>query len=339
MIRRTRALAAVLLATALVATSACSSDNGDKGGDGKTTDKVTYLTAFGAAGRDAFMWVAKDKGYFKEAGIDVDIQLGAATGENLKQLAAGKAQFINLDLVGAWIMRGQGKAKDFQAIAAVHQQTLVSIVTLEGSGITSPKDLNGKTLGAAAGSVNQLLFPAYAKLAGIDPDSIKWTNTQPPQIPALLASGQVPAVSTFLIGKGGIEKAAGGKKAVILPYSEYLNDLFGNGIVTTTDIAKNKTDLAKRFREAAMKGLQYTIEHPDEAAAIQHRSTPASNEAAAKSEINMMKPYVTSTTGGPIGSIDEQRTAKALAILQGSGLIPAGLTPADVVAFDVTPKA
>lgn len=342
MIRRTRVLAAALLAMALIATSACSDsdDGGTDSGAGKASEKITYLTAFGAAGRDAFIWIAKKKGYFAEAGIDVDIQLGAATGENLKALASGKAQFANLDLIGAWILAGKGTYPNIRAIAAVHQQTLVSIVSLEGSGITSPKDLVGKKLGAATGSVNQLLFPAYARLAGIDPKSVTWVNTTPPQIPALLASGQVKAVSTFLIGKGGIEKAADGKKAVIMPYSDYLSDLFGNGIFTTKDITENKADLAKRFREAAIKGLQYTIDHPDEAAQTLHEAQPATALASAKGEIVLMTPYVKATTSGaPIGSMDEQRVARAIAILQGSGLIPAGLTPDEAVAFNLTPKA
>lgn len=56
-------------------------------------------------------------------------------------------------------------------------------MTLEGSGITSPKDLEGKKVGAATGSVNQLLFPAYAKLAGIDATKVQWVNAQPRSCP------------------------------------------------------------------------------------------------------------------------------------------------------------
>ena len=75
MTRRYRALLAAALAVVLaVATVGCCSDDGDEagaGGNGKL-DKVTYLTAFGAVGRDAFAWVAQEKGYFKEAGFEVD---------------------------------------------------------------------------------------------------------------------------------------------------------------------------------------------------------------------------------------------------------------------------
>ena len=93
--RYLRSIAVLSVAAAALAAAGCSS--GDKSTDKSATPakvtKITYLTAFGAVGRDAFVWVAKDKGYFKDAGIDIDIQLGAATDTNLKALAAGQAQF------------------------------------------------------------------------------------------------------------------------------------------------------------------------------------------------------------------------------------------------------
>ncbi|WP_328468227.1 ABC transporter substrate-binding protein [Actinoplanes sp. NBC_00393] len=307
-------------------------DSGDSGDGSPQADKVTYLTAFGAVGRDAFAWVAQEKGYFRDAGIDVTIRLGAATGENLKVLAAGQAQFANLDLTGTWITAGKGEYTDIRAFAAIHQQSLVSIISLAGSGITEPRGLEGHKLGAATGSVNQLLFPAYAKLAGIDESKVEWVNAAPPQLPALLASGRVDALSTFLIGARGLEKAAGGKKTVVLPYSKYLPELFGNGLVAPASVIDGNPDLTERFRDAALKGLQYTLEHPDEAAQIMKKAQPAADLTAAVGEILLMAPYVKTS-----GVIDRDRVAKALQTLQSGGLVPATMTPDSVVDFDLVP--
>ena len=334
---RLRAVVSVALVAALsVAVSGCTGSGDKKQSASKSPDKVTYLTAFGAVGRDAFAWVAQDKGYFKEANLDVTIQLGAATGENLKALAGGQAQYANLDLIGAWILAGKGDYKDFRTIMAVHQQNLVSIISLDGGGITTPKDLEGKKVGAATGSVNQLLFPAYAKLAGIDEKKVTWVNAAPAQLPALLASGSVQALSTFLIGQKGIEKAAS-KKAVVLPYNTYLSDLYGNGIITSSKIAKDNPDQAKRFRDACLKALKYSIEHPQEAAEILKKAQPSADITAAVGEITLMQPYV--GTGSTVGSLDSARVARAIATLQGSGLIGSGLTPDAVVDFKIAPKA
>jgi NitT/TauT family transport system substrate-binding protein len=340
MLKHVRAIALVALAATVISAAGCgrsASTTDPKGNTNKALDRVTYVTAFGAVGRDAFAWVAQEKGFFTEAGLEVTIQLGAAVDQNLSALAAGQAQFAALDFTGAMIQAGNGKFKDFRAIAAIHQQTLVSIVSLEGSKVAQPKDLEGKKVGAATGSVNQLLFPAYARLAGVDPLKVTFVNVPPPQLPALLASSQVDALSTFLIGRGGIEKAAG-KKAVIMPYSDYLSDLYGNALVTSATLAGQNPDLVKRFRVAAVKALKWTIENPDEAAQILRKAQPAADLAAATGEIKLMTQYVKPTvTNAPIGALDQQRVARAIAILQGSGLIPSGLTPEAVVAFDLTP--
>jgi NitT/TauT family transport system substrate-binding protein len=329
----------------IMATVACAALNGCGGSDdkpGTSLDHVTYLTAFGAAGRDAFVWVAEEKGYLRSAGIDVRIQLGKATGENLKALSSGQAQFANLDLTGAMITafaRQNSGFKDVRAVLGVHQHTLVSIMSEEGSGITSPKNLEGKTIAAAANSVNQLLFPGYAKLAGVDASKVKWVAVQPVQLGNSLASGKVDALSTFLIGRPTIEKAtlqAHKKKVVVLPYSEYLPDLFGNAVIAPADLIKSKPDLVERFRGAMLKALEYTIAHPDEAGALLHAKQPATAADAATGEIKLMTPSVTATdSGSAIGVIDRARMARAIAGLQKLGLIRPGVTPEDVVDFDV----
>ena len=125
MIRSYRTATVFCTAATLLAAAACDSNSPSKS-TGSAEDDLTYVTAFGAAGRDAFAWVAEQKGYFREAGIDVRIELGKATGENLKVLASGKAQFTSLDLTGAMISAGAKNStayRDFRAVLAIHQQS------------------------------------------------------------------------------------------------------------------------------------------------------------------------------------------------------------------------
>lgn len=333
MIRRSRVLAAGLLATAM-AVSGCSGSD-DKGGDvgSKETDKVAYITAFGAVGRDAFAWVAKEKGFFAEAGIEVDIKEGAGNQQNLTALKANQVQFAALDFTGAVIQAGKGEFTDWRAIAAIHQQTLISVMTTKDTNITTPKDLAGKKMATGAGSVTELLFPAYAQLAGLDPKSVEIQGVQATALNGLMASRKVDALGTFLLSRGALATASG-KEVVILPYSDYLRDLFGNAIITTPKLIADDPDLVQRFTNAALKGLQYSIEHPDEAAAILNKAKPTYAVAAGKGEITAMTPYVKPAGGAPVGLMDEQRVARTIAVLQGSGLIPSGLTPASVVDFN-----
>jgi NitT/TauT family transport system substrate-binding protein len=325
------------LATTMVAAAAGCSKSAPAV-SGQAPDKVIYLTAFGAVGRDAFIWIAQEKGYFKDANIDVSIKLGAAADKNLQALSAGQAQFAALDLTGGVIQVGKGSYPDVRAFAAIHQRNLSSIIGVEGGSLSTPKDLVGKKVGVATGSVVKSLYPAYARLAGIDPTLIQWVEVAPAQLPPLLAAKQVDGLATFLIGTPAIEKAAG-KKTVVLPFSTYLTDLYGNGLFTSAKIAQQSPDLVKRFRIAALKALQYSIDHPDEAGQILKKFNPTADAVAATGEIKLMTPYVGSAASGvTVGALEEQRVARGIAILQSSGLIPSGLTPDKIVNFSLAPN-
>ncbi|MEV4350799.1 ABC transporter substrate-binding protein [Actinoplanes sp. NPDC049596] len=325
MIRR---IAMTALAAVLITVSGCGG-NGDEQAKGNDKDKVTYVTAFGAVGRDSFIWVAKEKGWFADAGIDVDIQKGAGNVQNLTMIKSGQAQFGALDFTGAEIQAGLGKFTDWRAVAAVHQQTLVSIMTTADTGIAQPTDLAGRTVATATGSVSELLFPAYAKLAGLDPSKVKIQGAQTTALNSLMAQRKVDALSTFLLSQKALETASK-KQVVVLPYSKYLTDLFGNAVIAQEGLITSDRDLVARFVGAAMKGLQYTIDHPAEAADILHKAEPTATTAAAIGEIEAMKPYV-SPPGRPLGAFDPARVDAGIAELTRNGLMPAGLTADKVV--------
>src|SRR5689334_5034834 len=116
-----------MLAVAVVVIAGGCSSSSPSSSTAAPLDHVTYMTGFGAVGRDAFAWVAREKGWFKEAGIEVDIQKGAGNTPNLTALKANRAQFAAMDFSGAEILAAQGKFTEWRAVAAVHQQTLVSI--------------------------------------------------------------------------------------------------------------------------------------------------------------------------------------------------------------------
>jgi len=336
MFRGSRVPAATLLAAVLVTASACSSSDGGTGGASGGSEgglkKVTYVTAFGAVGRDSFVWVAKDKGYFKDAGLDVTIQKGAGNAQILGLIKGKQADFAALDFTGAEIQAGKGTFTNWRAIAAIHQQSLVSIMTTADTGITKPTDLSGKTIATATGSVSELLFPAYAKLAGLDPTSVKIQGAQTTALNSLMAQRKVDGLSTFLLSKKALETASK-KQVVVLPYSQYLADLFGNAIIARDDVIASDKDEVQKFTDAIMKGLQYTIDHPDEAAQIMNKYEPTAAVPAAVGEINAMKPYVSPPNGAPLGHLDQERVARSIAVLQSNGLMPAGLTPEKVVDF------
>jgi NitT/TauT family transport system substrate-binding protein len=337
---------AAALATTLAAAAGCSGDDPDDAASGSGTqalEKITYLTSFGNFGRDAYAHVAKEKGFFKDAGFDVDIKAGAGTGDNLKNIVSGQAQFTPLDLTGCLLAAGgKQKVTGFTAVAAVQQRTMAAIMTLEGNKISAPKDLEGKTLADLPGSVVRNLFPTYAKLANVDETKVTWVNGTPQTLMGTLISDQVNGIGQFVVGKPtleGLDKAKK-RKAVLLPYSDYLQDLYGNVLVTSTKYAQDNPEKVKKFTTALLKGLEYSMANPAEAGQILKKAVPTAIPESAAAELTLMAPFVRSEASGvPVGALDSQRVARSIAILQGSGQIEAGLTPEQVIKFDLVPKA
>ncbi|TDC52067.1 hypothetical protein E1258_25355 [Micromonospora sp. KC207] len=339
--RLTRTVAAALLASALTLVSACSSDSDAsdaKGGDGKSLEKVTYLTSFGNFGRDSYAWVAKEKGFFREAGFDVEIKPGQGTGAVIQTVVGGQADFGPIDLTGGLLQLGNGQAKDFVAVAAIQQRTMAAIVTVEGKNIASPKDLEGKKLADAPASVVRNLFPTYARLAGVDVSKVTWVNGEPQTLMGTLASGSVDGIGQFVVGQPTVE-AVTKKKAVLLPYSNVMQDLYGNVLITSSKIAKEKPDMVKRFSAALIKGLEYSLANPQEAAELLKKNIDATNPAAAAAELQLMAGYVRSNNSGTkIGTLDSGRVAKSIAILQGAGSLKQNITPDQIIDFSLVPQ-
>jgi NitT/TauT family transport system substrate-binding protein len=344
--RRTfnRTLVAAALATTLAGAAGCSDDSSDSASasGGTQLEKITYLTSFGTFGRDSYAYVALEKGYFKDAGFDVSIKPGGGTLENLKAIVGGTVQFTPLDLTGLLLAAGAktNPITGFAAVAGVQQRTMAAIISLQGYGITTPKDLEGKTLTDSPSSVVRNLFPTYAKAAKIDYTKVKWQDGTPQTLMGVLASGKTAGIGQFVVGKPTVESIAKGKTAVVLPYSDYLQDLYGNVLCTSAKYAKDNPDKTKKFTAALLKGLQDSITNPDEAAQILKKYVPTTNTQAAAAELTLMGPFVRSAASGvPVGALDAQRVARSIAILQGSGQIGEGLTPEQVIDFDVVPQA
>ncbi|MBM2623147.1 ABC transporter substrate-binding protein [Actinoplanes sp. LDG1-06] len=323
------------------AAAGCSDDSADgDGGSGASLEKITYLTSFGTFGRDSYAYVALEKGYFKDAGFDVEIKPGAGSGEGIKNIVSGTAQFTPIDLTGGLIAAGgKDKTTGFTAVAAIQQRTMSAIISLEGNGINSPKDLEGKTIMDAPGSVVRTLFPTYAKLANIDDKKVTFQNGQAQTLIGTLASGKVPSIGQFVVGKPTVETVAK-KNAVVLPYSDYLQDLYGNVLITSTKYATDNPEKVKKFTEALLRGLSDSIENPTEAGTIMAKYVQTAKPEGVAAELQLMGPYVKSAAAGiPVGALDAERVARSIAILQGSGQIDPGLKPEQVINFDLTPKA
>lgn len=326
--------ATVPLAGVLAACGGEESPEDSNGGNG-TPDRVTYLTSFGQLGRDAYAYVAQDLGFFSENGIDVTIESGAGGNPNMTTLLGGQAQFVVFDMSAAIIAKDQG-TDGFTAIAAIHQLPPVALMTGDPD-IRNPADLQGRTVGIAPGTVTELLFPTWMEQANADPSQVEVIPVNPPDLVSALLSGGVDAIEQFVMGEPLIANAVGGAVNV-LAYSDFLTDLYGVCLMTTTELATDNPDLCRRFRDALLRGLEYSLANPQEAGEILVNHAPEANPEVAGRELELMRSY-SEPLSGPLGTIDPVRLGRAISLLHSAGAISVdtALEPEDLADFSLVP--
>lgn len=295
-------------------------------------DQVRTMTGFGETAREVFQMVAREKGFFAEANIEVTaIEAGAGGDTNHTALASGQVDFMVADSSGAFARYVNGDDDTFQIVAAIHQLFPMALLGYEDEGIFRPRDLNGRRIGIAAGTIAERLWPVYAaETPGLEPESVEVIPTSPQtQVPELV-SGQLDAIALFSVSAPSLEAAGQGRKVTALPWSEVFTDLYGNALITSKQLVAENPDLVARFTGAALRGLEYTLDNPDEAAQILVDAFPEQNLQVAAEEIRQLRDFCYGglTPDQPLGHIDEGRVVRQMRELASVQMITEDFNPA-----------
>ena len=281
---------------------------------GRPTEKITFLLDFTPYGKHAPFFAALDKGFWKDAGFDVTIVKGEGSATTISSYAAGAVDFAFSDTPTLILARSKGAL--VKVAGVIHDKSLYAFGTLEENNIKTPQDLKGKRIGSSVGDASRVMFPAFAKLNGIDPDSVRWVDMTPPARAASLMLGQVDAVVLFLTeGPTFSAKAKEvGKHWKDFPYADYGLDLYSHGLLVRDDLIANQPDRAKRFIEATMKAWAWSIENPQEALAIFLKHNPAVDPDQAREHFRIaIKHLLTDTAKREgIGYIDAEKMRRTV---------------------------
>jgi NitT/TauT family transport system substrate-binding protein len=296
----------------------------------QTVDDVVYSTGFGFLGRDGFIYVCIEKGFCAEQGINVTVVAGRGASDIMNNIAAGKVDFGDVDFTSGVLNRATNGVQQ-KMIYVVAQNALTSIVVLKRSNITQPKQLEGRTIGAPAGSAAQTLFPAYAKRAGIDASKVKFVPSAPQALTSLLGAGQVDGIDQFVVGLPLVQ-AATGQPAVALKYNKYLPGLIGTGIFASDATLATRGDMVRRFLKALDKSIRWSVDNPNGMGAILQKHQPISDGGIAASEMRIMRQVIrtpeTQTLG--YGYINRQHVNATISLVTNFFHPPNRVTYSDV---------
>jgi NitT/TauT family transport system substrate-binding protein len=140
--------------------------------------------------------------------------------------------------------------------------------------ITKPKDLEGKTVAAPPGDGQRQVFPAFARLHGIDQSKVTWVNVEPAgKVPAF-AEKRVDAVADYTTGLPFYEKAVGKGNAIMLPWADHGFDMYSMSIIASEKTMKERAPMLKAFLEASYLGWRDVMSDPKSALEIFKKRVP-----------------------------------------------------------------
>ena len=257
-------LALVLMTAALVAPAAPVA--------AQAPEKVVFALNWFAVGDHAAYWVALEKGYYKAKGLDVELQNSKGSGDSIAKVDTGRADIGLAD--SAVVIAAVGRGGKIKVVGMVFDKTPLNIWSRKEAPITKPKDLEGKTIGAPPGDGQRQVFPAFAKLHGIDQSKVTWVNVEPAaKIPAL-AEKRVDSVADYTTGLPFYEKAMGKGNAVMMPWADHGFDMYSMSIIASEKTMKDRPKVLRAFLEASYMGWRDVMEDPKSGLEIFKKRVP-----------------------------------------------------------------
>jgi NitT/TauT family transport system substrate-binding protein len=283
---------------------------------GNAQTNVRFLHEWRFEGHVAPFLVAIDKGYYQAEGLNVTIDPGTGSLDSINRVAT-KAYDMSVAYINSLMRyRDNPASAPVKAVMMVYDSPPFAILTLKKTGITKPKDLEGRTLGAPAADGAWAQFPILAHVNKIDTSRVRVDNVGFPVREALLAQGKVDAVTAF--GSNALGVVAQGvprDDVVVLMMRRFGLDLYGSAILAHPDFMKAQPKAVSGFVRALIKGFQETFRDPDAAIESVMKRNPVAKRdiELARLKLVIEQSYLTDDVrANGFGGVDMKRLDSAI---------------------------
>lgn len=288
-------------------------------------------------GEHPAFFVALDKGYYRDNGLNVKIVRGFGGSDTVKRVATGEVPIGMGDAVSAILSNARGLP--VKIVAVYFDRAPFAFHTLAESGIDHPRKLAGKTAAAPPGDVQRAAWPLLAKAVGIDPNSLTWVNVEAAAKIVSLCERKVDATPFFYDAVETLWRACGGKdKVITMPYWKYGVDIYGMVIVVNPDFLNKHPEVVRGFLDALFKATQWSILNPDEAIKIMRDYQPQLDQELTKSQwiIEISTMQTDRIKSNHLGYVDDQQMLKTIKAVSQAYNVPE-VKVEDVVAKTFVP--
>jgi diguanylate cyclase (GGDEF)-like protein/PAS domain S-box-containing protein len=262
----------------------------------KVTLQLKWFHQFQFAG----YYVAKEKGYYDEAGLDVEIKQRDLKYNNIQQVIDNEAQYGVGDSA---LLLNKIKNEPIVIVSAIFQHSPNVLVTLKSSEINSPYDLNNKDILTYANNTDSFAIYAMFKKLGIKPNFIEKKEAYDY---LKLINHEVDVTPAYLSNEPFYLKERNIPITVINPRN-YGFDLYGDMLFTNKDEALNHPLRVEKFKEATLKGWEYALKHQEEVVQLIHNKYNNKKSIEhLKFEANIIQDMI-DEKNIPLGTIDKGR--------------------------------
>lgn len=279
--------------------------------------------------------LAKEKGWYAEAGIDLTINAWKEDISSVDEVAAGRAQFGIVE--GADVLKARAAGKPLKAIAAVFQKSAVCLISKTEAGIDSPEKLRGKRIGindqASVTMLKIMLKSVGVPYEEITPVQVGWDTAQS------LIDGKVDATVGYMNSEPLILKEQG-YSVSYLPAFKYGYDFYIGVYIVTEEMLRTQPEVVQRFLEVTLQGWKEAFTNPEAAAKIVFDAyQPAGSVQQQIEELNLFRMLATLGEGKKfLGWMEERIWQKGIETLSESQQIDRTIPAQDVFTMEFLDK-
>jgi NitT/TauT family transport system substrate-binding protein len=298
--------------------------------------KIKMVLNWKYEGAQAWFFLAQDKGYFKEEGLDVEIDQGEGSAASIPKVASGAYQAGFGDLNALIDLSAKRPNEAPIAVYMLYNRPPFTVVVKQDSPIKTPKDLEGKTIGGPANDGALKLFPAFAKSANIDPTKVNITNMAPNLREPMLMRNQVDAVFGFVTTVTFAARAMGvdpAKDLRFIRYGDHGLDLYSNAVFFSRSFVKDNPKAVQGFVKALNRAIKEVAADPNAAVDYSMKREPLLKRDVERDKListmrnDMSHPEVARIG---LGDVDDERLKRAISIIVESNQLPRTPTPGEV---------
>ncbi|MBO2537129.1 ABC transporter substrate-binding protein [Rummeliibacillus suwonensis] len=256
----------VILLTFIIVAAGCNGKAQPKEENGKKLDNISIMLDWYPNAVHSAFYVAQEKGYFKEEGLNVKIEMPADTNDPLKLAATGKVD-LAISYQNQTIL-SKSEGIPIISVAALVRHSLDELMMKKSSGIHSPKDLEGKNVGYSSSELSEAIIKTMVEADGGDFSKVKMTDVGWDLIPSV-ATDRVDAIIGGYINHEFVLLNKEGYDMKSIQNSDYdVPDNYELILVTGQKTFHQKRDAIKRFWKAVAKGQEEVKKNPKESLQI-----------------------------------------------------------------------